>query len=167
MLNVTRRIRKHLEPSDWKTERLRTVELFAGLSTNELMVLASQMDEVEMPAGAELTREGLRNGTFHTISSGSVAVVIGDELATELGTGDCFGEISMELHEPATATVVAITPVDCFVMSRGQYRAIRGNERLHRRVQQLISRRRLADRARGRPFAEQRVLCAPEIWPLR
>jgi hypothetical protein len=41
-----------------EVQRLRSVRLFSGLSARELELLAQWTDEVSVPAGYELAREG-------------------------------------------------------------------------------------------------------------
>jgi CRP-like cAMP-binding protein len=125
---------------------LKAVPLFATLSETDREFLASQLDPLDFGAGHILIKEGKGNHTFFVLQEGSAEVSVDGKPRRMLGPGDFFGEISMDQHVPATATVVAKTPVRTYVMSQTQFRAVKANEGLLLRLRAAMGERLLADR---------------------
>jgi CRP-like cAMP-binding protein len=88
-------------------ELLGAVDLFAGLTTNELLKIHMLAREEPVRAGRALAAEGETGGRFYLILEGTAQVTIGDHKVNELGPGDYFGEISLIDGEPRSATVTA------------------------------------------------------------
>jgi CRP-like cAMP-binding protein len=132
--------------SDPKVKALKEVPLFAHASQKELEFLASRMDETPAPAGTELTRQGSLGNTFYVLLDGEADVTIDGKHRRTLKPGDFFGEISMLDRGPATATVVAKTPVRLMVMSHAQFRdAVKANDDLLMHVMSAMGERLRAD----------------------
>jgi len=105
-------------------KRLEAVGLFAMLSRSELERIGRWIDELDVPAGKELTREGAIAHEFFVIEEGEASVrQEGEEIGT-LGPGDFFGEIALLEDTPRTATVVAKTPLRFFVLTRRSFRSL-------------------------------------------
>ena len=105
-------------------KRLQTVHLFSTLSKKELEQLSRWIDEVEVPEGTELTREGAFAYEFFVIDDGAASVRQDGELISEMGAGDFFGEIALLAADRRTATVVATTPMRLLVMHSRDFRAM-------------------------------------------
>jgi CRP/FNR family cyclic AMP-dependent transcriptional regulator len=72
----------------------------------------------EFDAGTVLLTEGSTSGQLYVLSEGRVEVLRGDtQVATVGDRGAVFGEMSVLLNRPHTATVKALTPVSVFVFS--------------------------------------------------
>jgi CRP/FNR family transcriptional regulator, cyclic AMP receptor protein len=128
--------------SDAKIKQLAQVPLFAGLGKGELEFLASRMDEVSLPGGRTLIREGQPTDSFFIVISGNVQVTRRGKPIARLGPGEFFGEIGMLDQGPATATVVTDGPVEAMVLSHAQFRdAIKGNETLALQVIAAMAQR--------------------------
>ena len=66
--------------------------------------------------GAVLMAEGETSGRLYVLAEGSVEVLRGDtQVATIAEAGSVFGEMSVLLNRPHTATVRATSPVGVFV----------------------------------------------------
>lgn len=66
--------------------------------------------------GTILISEGETSGRLYILAEGSVEVLRGDTQVAAIGeAGSVFGEMSVLLNRPHTATVRATTPVDAFV----------------------------------------------------
>ncbi|MGZ4332761.1 MAG: cyclic nucleotide-binding domain-containing protein [Gaiellaceae bacterium] len=102
--------------------RLQGIAIFSGLSKKELERLGQWTDEISVPAGHELAREGQFAHEFFVIEDGTAEVVQGGERIAELGPGDFFGEIGLLETERRTATVVATTPMELIVMFQREFR---------------------------------------------
>jgi CRP-like cAMP-binding protein len=129
-----------------KAKALKEVPLFAGCSQTELEFIASRTDEVDVPAGYELTVQGKPGNTFYLLLDGEAVVQIDGEQRRILKQGDFFGEISMLDRGPATATVVTSKPVKLMVMSHAQFRdAVKADDDLLIRVMAAMGERLRAD----------------------
>jgi CRP-like cAMP-binding protein len=129
-----------------RVDQVRAIPLFSGLADAELQFLAGQIDEVEIPAGTVLITERAWNGGFFVILEGVVDVSVGGRHRRTLGPHDFFGEISMMELDPATATVVARTPVRAFVMSHAQFGAVEAHDTVMRQLEAARRQRLEADR---------------------
>jgi CRP-like cAMP-binding protein len=102
---------------DGKIELLKRVPLFAQCSKHELEEIAKVTDEIELPQGKELTREGERGREFFVLVEGTADVRRGGETVNTLSDGDFFGEIALVTHRDRTATVTATSPVHALVVT--------------------------------------------------
>ncbi|MBV9328274.1 MAG: cyclic nucleotide-binding domain-containing protein [Chloroflexi bacterium] len=129
-----------------RADALKALPLFGGLSGKDREIIARCMDELSFAQGATLISEGRTNHTFFVLVDGEVDVDIAGQPRRTLRRGDFFGEISMQHRIPATATVVARTPVDVFIMSHEQFGALCVSPDVVARLQAAINDRLIADR---------------------
>jgi CRP/FNR family cyclic AMP-dependent transcriptional regulator len=105
--------------------RLKSVALFEELSARERSRIARVADEVEIPEGKDLVREGEFSYEFFLIEEGSVEVLRRDGgPVAALGPGDFFGEIGAIDDLRRNATVVTTSPLTAIVMTAHDLRAI-------------------------------------------
>ena len=109
---------------DAKIELLKRVPLFARCGRRELDEIAQIADEINLPAGRELTREGARGDEFFVLASGTADVTRDGEQVRRLGDGDFFGEISLLTGLPRTATVTTSSAVDALVVTDRAFRQL-------------------------------------------
>ena len=100
-----------------KTDLLKTVPLFGHCSGRELQSIASIADEVELPEGKVLTREGERGREFFVILEGNADVTQKGKRIRQLRGGDFLGEIALITKQPRSATVTCTTPVRALVIT--------------------------------------------------
>ncbi|HKP17904.1 MAG TPA: MFS transporter [Gaiellaceae bacterium] len=108
------------------TDGLRLLEripIFAPLPTPSLERLASQLDEVAVPAGGTVIRQGDAGDRFYVVESGRLSVTVDGVPSRELAAGDFFGEIALLRDVPRTATVVAETDARLHALGRDQFLA--------------------------------------------
>ena len=129
-----------------RLDDLRKISLFSRLSSADLQFLATKMDEIEVPAGTALITEGMGNHALYLLANGEVDVFVGGTHRRSLGPNDFFGEISMMVLQPATATVVTRTPVHAYVMSHRQFLEVRVHETVMLQLKSAMGDRRSADR---------------------
>jgi len=131
---------------DPKIQHLSRVPLFANCTKQELQFLATKADEVDVPAGKALTRQGRTGDTFYVLLDGEADVVVDGKPRRTLKTGDFFGEIGMLDLGPATATVTTKGKAQLLVMSHAQFRdAIKANDGLLVKVLMAMGQRLRAD----------------------
>jgi len=134
--------------ADSKVAALKRVPLFSQLTAKELRFVASRTDEVSLPAGRQLTRQGQSSDSFYVLLDGDVEVIVDGKKRATLKAGDFFGEISMLDRGVGTATVVTKTPVRMMVMSHSQFRdAIKTSDALLVKVLSAMGARLRADLA--------------------
>jgi CRP-like cAMP-binding protein len=109
---------------DAKLELLKRVPLFAKCSKRELALVASVADEVDLPAGKDLTREGASGREFVVIVEGAADVRRKGRRINQLGDGDFLGEIALLAGTPRTATVTTTTPVRALVLTAPAFRSL-------------------------------------------
>jgi MFS family permease len=88
---------------------LRSVAFFRPLQLTTIEDLAGRLEEVSVPAGAEIVRQGEPGDRFYIVETGRLETLIDGERVRELGPGDAFGEIALLRDVPRTATVRAST----------------------------------------------------------
>lgn len=107
-----------------KLELLKTVPLFADCSKRELGAIAAIADELVLPAGRELTREGAPGAEFIVIADGAADVRRRGRKVNTLGRGDFLGEISLVTGAPRTATVTTTVPSRLLVLTAVAFRRL-------------------------------------------
>ena len=90
--------------------RLKAISLFQAVSDDALAEVATFAQEVSVPAGNELVREGDYSYELMAIEEGAVEVTRGGEHVANLGPGDFFGEVGLLEKDVRNATVVATEP---------------------------------------------------------
>jgi CRP/FNR family transcriptional regulator, cyclic AMP receptor protein len=91
---------------------------FAMLERGQLETLAKHAEDLDVPAGTELTHEGRHEGSVFIVVSGSIGIERGGRMVDTIGPGGFFGEIAAIDGGPRTATgraledtrVVALSP---------------------------------------------------------
>jgi len=132
--------------ADAKLRALSHVPLFAGCTLKELEFIAAHTDEVSVPAGRELTRQGQRAHTFYVLLDGKAKVTIDGEVRNTMREGDFFGEISMLDQGEGTATIVTTTPCRLMVMSHAQFRdVVKSQDGILVKVLEAMARRLRSD----------------------
>jgi CRP/FNR family transcriptional regulator, cyclic AMP receptor protein len=107
-----------------KVELLGRVPLFAGLSKRSLTEVAKIADEIDLPAGKELIREGEPGRQFFVLLDGEAEVRRKGRKLNTLGGGDFFGEISLVTERPTTASVKLTEAASALVISRPAFRRL-------------------------------------------
>ena len=109
---------------DMKIEQLAQVRLFSAFNKKELALIARASDEVSVPAGKELVREGTTGHEFFLILSGEASVRRNGRKVVTLGSGQYFGELALLDRGPRTATVVAETPMELLVLGQREFAGV-------------------------------------------
>lgn len=127
---------------DTKVEALKRAPLFAGLSRSELVQLARVSEDLEVPPGKVLCKEGQLGREFFVIVDGEVEVTRGGKHVATRSGGEFFGEIALLEETPRTATVTAKTPLRFFVLTRKDFRhLVNENRNVERKVLRALARR--------------------------
>jgi CRP-like cAMP-binding protein len=103
---------------------LRSIPLFESLPRDALRVIAQHADEVDVPEGTELVRQGEFAYEFFVLVDGSAEVVRDGERIAELGPGDFLGEMGIVGKVVRNATVATTSEADVIVMTAQAFRSL-------------------------------------------
>ena len=93
-----------------KALALRAAPLFASLSADALLPVASLCQQIDLVGGQVLFEAGEVGDSMFVVASGGVQVKRGTELLAKLGPGEVVGEMGALDLEPRSATVIAAEP---------------------------------------------------------
>jgi len=105
-------------------DRFRAVPLFSSCSDDQLRFIATQVEEMDFPAGRVLCRQGASGGEFFILLTGAAEVRRDERPIRRLGPGDYFGEIALLEHGPRSATVETTAASRCLVLSQSQFKNV-------------------------------------------
>jgi len=109
---------------DTKLDTLRRLPLFAGVSTRELRAVSKVVDEIDVPAGFTLTKEGEPGRELVFIVDGGAEVSREGSRINHVRSGDIVGEIAVLTRGDRTATVTTTRPTRAFVMTGRDFWAL-------------------------------------------
>mmetsp|Transcript_89224 Transcript_89224/g.139628 ORF Transcript_89224/g.139628 Transcript_89224/m.139628 type:complete len:825 (-) Transcript_89224:234-2708(-) len=110
---------------------LGNVPLFKTLPKDQTPLLASACENIEFKPGQTVIKEGDSGEEFFCIRSGEATVMLGSKKVATLKSGDYFGESALLRDEPRSATVVALTALQAFKITRDKFQALGLNDQLH------------------------------------
>lgn len=122
--NQQRRERKTSQEIEERFARLKNVELFLTLTDEERRQLARRLRVAPFSRGEVMTRQGAKAHWLYLITRGDAAVAVSvdgvkeSETVATLHAGDFFGEGGMMTGEPRKATVIALSDVECYRLSK-------------------------------------------------
>jgi len=98
--------------------QFRDLPLFAGCTAEELAEIDRLADEVHVPAGRTVIRQGDLGQEFALIVEGEADIVKDGDIVATLGPGAYFGEVALLDSITRTASVVARTDLVLQVLDR-------------------------------------------------
>jgi CRP-like cAMP-binding protein len=111
-LRNTTSLRDDAEPGMLSTVEimlhLRSLDLFARLTTRQLSELAAVVHEEDVGPGSTIVREGAFGDCMYLIVSGEVEITRAGEYTIGASAGDLFGEMALFDGETRFATVTAV-----------------------------------------------------------
>jgi CRP-like cAMP-binding protein len=110
--------------ADQKIEALRAVSLFSDLSGRDLEDVARLADEVDLPAGHVLMREGDAGAQMFIIGSGEARVEQGGRQIATAGPGSVLGEMALLSEGPRVATATLTQPSHLFVLAHREFHSL-------------------------------------------
>ncbi len=109
---------------DRKVALVKKTPLFSRLSKKALEDVAHIADEIDLPAGKVMAKEGDRGREFFVLIEGEADVTKGDRSINTMKEGDFFGEIALVTKMPRTASVTATTDVRVLVITERDFGAL-------------------------------------------
>ncbi len=122
-----RRERKRKEETTRRCEALRRVELFAPLTEDERAELAEHLNLAPFVRGEVVTRQGAVAHWLYILRRGEAEVRVtmpGSNLSERVAVlreGDFFGEMGLLTGTPRTATIIALTDVECYRLDKDNF----------------------------------------------
>jgi CRP-like cAMP-binding protein len=107
-----------------KIDLIKRVPLFSSASKAELEEIASIADEIDLPEGKVVIREGDAGREFIVLVEGTASVERGGRKLASLGPGDFAGEIALIAKLPRTATITTTSPVRALVITDRAFRQL-------------------------------------------
>jgi CRP-like cAMP-binding protein len=97
--------------TDEKQRWMQKIDLFRGCPPEAVGRIADRTVEVEFSDGQHMVTAGqVGNGLFIVVK-GTARVQRGDDVITEFGSGDFFGELAVLDQQPRSASVIAVGDV--------------------------------------------------------
>lgn len=129
-----------------KVELIKSVPLFARCSKRELEEIASLADELDVPDGRTLTKEGTSGREFVVIVEGGATVRRNGRTINTLSAGDFLGELSLLTGRPRSATVTTSEPSRLLVITAAAFRRLlRDAPTIQLKVLEAVAERLPAD----------------------
>ena len=123
-----RRERKHQRDIEQRKHALAAVEFLKALREEELVKVAERMRYAPFAAGEVITKQGAVAHWLYIVAEGTAEVRVsadGEEKAVaKIEAPGFFGEMGLMTGEPRSATVVALTDVDCFRIDKDAFHQI-------------------------------------------
>ena len=107
-----------------KTDILKQVPLFDECSKADLAKIARIADEIDIPEGKELIREGELARQFFILTDGWADVRRNGRKVNTMGPGDFFGEIGLVTDRLTSASVTTTTPASALVIPRSSFKSL-------------------------------------------
>jgi CRP/FNR family cyclic AMP-dependent transcriptional regulator len=107
-----------------KVDLLGGVSLFSACSNRELSRIASLADEIDVPKGKTLIRQGDPGTEFFVIVDGRAKATVRGRKSSSLGRGDSFGEMSLLDQGFRSATVTAQSDMHLLVLDSRSFSAL-------------------------------------------
>jgi CRP-like cAMP-binding protein len=102
-----------------------SIPLFASVPRRRRTLVARLADEIEVPAGVQLTSQDGHAREFFVVVSGTAAVYRDGQRVGALASGDFFGEVGLlGKGWTRTATVVATSSMRLLVLARREFREL-------------------------------------------
>ena len=125
-----------------KTIILKGVNLFSGLTGEEVFQLAQIATEERFLKDEEIFQEGEPGDSMYSIIDGSVSVFNQKKEIAILKTGECFGEMALFDQEPRSSSIRAVTDTAVLKIDEESfYELIAGNIEIIQGVVKVLSKR--------------------------
>ena len=127
-------------------DALSHVEVFRGLSQDDLKMISKHCKKVSFEEGDTLIETGQRPSAFYILLKGQLRVFLPKQIKGKkerrvseinlniLNKGDCFGEYSLIEKMPASASVVGVQPGEVIKLTDNGFDRIMANDRVAKTV---------------------------------
>ena len=133
-------------------EFLGRVPIFANCTTDEISAISGVAQESFFAPGQIIVTQGTPGQAFYMITAGRVEILRDGVSLGAFGPGDFFGEMSLLDSAPRSATIRALDPVSCLMLSSWDFKSLlERHPSIAIKLLEVLSRRlRVADERIGR-----------------
>lgn len=140
---------KHLEVQSAARVILRQQPLFKCLNDDQLDALLPRGQVIHFGLGETIIQQGKSGDSMFILVNGDANVMVdknhGPVLVASLGSGDCFGEMSLLTGEPRSATVVASNDCEVVEISKAVLAtSLKEHPELMEKLSELLAKRQMA-----------------------
>jgi small-conductance mechanosensitive channel/CRP-like cAMP-binding protein len=141
--------RKRDEQIGERANALQRVDLFRTLTDEERRALAERLRLAPFVRGEAMTRQGAEAHWLYLITKGDAEVRVSvdgksSERVATLKAGEFFGEMGMMTGEPRSATVIALSDVECYRVDKAAFHDIlRSRPEIAEDASEVLARRRV------------------------
>jgi len=148
-MNEDRAQRKLDEEYAQRVDALARVDVFRALDAEKIDRLARRLRMVIFGPGEVILRQGDPGDSLYVVRAGQVVVQIGlgngPKTVATLTAGQFFGEMSLMTGESRSATVVARTDAECYIVDKEAFQEIvQEKPELAGIISDILSRRQVA-----------------------
>ena len=104
-----------------RISQLKKLSIFKHLSENRLFDICKIMKKEHFKEGEIIFEDESAGNKLYLLYKGKVQVLKENKVLRELDKGSCFGEISLLLNQPHTATIKASTKVSLYTLSSDKF----------------------------------------------
>ena len=97
---------------------MKKTQIFRNTSDNKLIKICHLMNKEKYNDGDIILKEGEIGDKFYIIKKGKVKVYKDNKYIRVLEVGNCFGETSLLIHKPRTATIIAVDKCSFYVLTK-------------------------------------------------
>jgi CRP-like cAMP-binding protein len=128
---------------DGRNEKtIRSLPLVAGLEPETVDFLVERMQEVQVPIGGHIVKQGDFAYRFFVILEGSATVSRGGRAVASLEAGDIFGEMGVKDDARRNADVVAATPMRLLALMAWDFRdAMSRSSKFRETIESVVAKR--------------------------
>jgi small-conductance mechanosensitive channel/CRP-like cAMP-binding protein len=169
--SVARKSEKEAREQERRLHALGQLEMFDAIGEETRVRLAERLRYAPFARGEAMTRQGTEGHWLYMIIEGEVSVRIAkdgiEREVARLRAGNFFGEMSLLTGAPRSATVVALTDVECYRLDKAAFEDIlRARPEIAEGVAAILAKRRtgliavqddLDATSRERRIVEERV----------
>jgi CRP/FNR family transcriptional regulator, cyclic AMP receptor protein len=109
---------------DSRVALLEMLPMFDGCSKKQLARVARAADEIDIPSGEVVVREGQPGHHFYVLAEGLARVSVGGRRLGSVRPGSFFGEMAILDHGTRAATVETALPCRMLVLDGRQFRQL-------------------------------------------
>lgn len=131
-------------------EAIGRVELFGTLTEDERRELASGLKFAPFVRGEAMTRQGAEAHWLYLIIKGQAEVWVtvdgsrSSEKVATLGAGDFFGEMGLMTGAPRSATVIALSDVECYRLDKETFKStLKSRPEIANDISEVLAERRV------------------------
>jgi small-conductance mechanosensitive channel/CRP-like cAMP-binding protein len=126
--NVERKTEKQRAEHERRLDAVSEVDLFDGLDDATRQKLAGRLRYAPFTRGEAMTRQGAEGHWLYMIAEGEASVRVANEgverEVARLAAGTFFGEMSLMTGARRSATVVALSDVECYRLDKAAFQDV-------------------------------------------